>query len=158
MTAASADLTALARDLSAASRMGIQAAAARVVGETAQRVQAIAQAKAPFRTGKLRTSIGIRQDSPFQAQIGPSVVYGPYQEFGTGSRGEFGGAPYEIRPKKPNGLLVFQVDGRTVFARKVTHPGVPPHPYMRPAAVEALGPAAGELAAAGALLITRGQR
>lgn len=155
MSAASADLTSLARDLAAAG-MGSYRAAAQVVQQTASQVAAEAKSLAPVKTGKLRASIVVRYVNPLHAEVGPAVPYGVYQEFGTASRGEFGGAPYVIRPRKPGGRLVFKVDGKTVAAKQVRHPGVPPHPYMRPALVSALGSMAPRLAESGALLITRG--
>lgn len=156
MTAASADLRRLADNLSHASGMGIQQAAAQVVKDTAEKVKNLATDLAPKKTGKLAASIRIVYVSPVEAHIGPTVYYGPFQEFGTASRGEFGGAPYKIRPKRAE-RLTFKVDGKWVSAKEVTHPGVPAHPYMRPALEQALGPAAGELARRGSLLITRGR-
>lgn len=35
-----------------------------------------------------------------------------------------------IRPKSPGGVLAFQVGGRTVFARKVNHPGTKADPFF----------------------------
>ena len=87
--AASADLSALAQDLSVISQTSAAAAAQQVIQQAAQRVQAEAQSLAPVKTGALRDSISIKYPSPTSAIIGPQVSYGVYQEFGTGSRGEF---------------------------------------------------------------------
>lgn len=157
MAAASADLRALADDLAFAAGVGPEKAAERLIAQTALQVQALAQGKAPRNTGKLSASIHVTWISKTDVIIGPSVPYGVYQEFGTASRGEFPGQAYEIRPKaKP--YLVFQVQGRTVVARKVIHPGVKAKPFMRPAVMEALEPFTDRLAAAGQLLITKGPR
>lgn len=158
MTAASADLRSLAHDLAYASGDGIEKAAGNVIRETAMAVQSIASARAPRDTGKLSSTITIVWISKLEAVISPTEFYGAFPEFGTGARGEFPGQPYEIKPKKPGGVLVFTVGGRTVYARKVTHPGVRAQPYMRPAAKEALEPFTDKLLAAGALLITKGPR
>lgn len=156
MTAASADLTRLASDLRLAG-LSATAAAGAVVSATAQQVQALAQQKAPFKTGRLRESITVSQPAPNRAVIGPTVEYGAYQEFGTASRGEFGGSPYVILPKRAP-RLVFTIDGKRIHAKKVVHPGVRARPYMRPALVEALGTAARTLAEDGQLLITVGPK
>jgi HK97 gp10 family phage protein len=156
MTAASADLRSLAANLAHASGEGIQKAAAEVIRDTAEKVQNFAVELAPKKTGALSRSIMITYVSPLEAHIGPTLFYGVFQEFGTASRGEFGGAPYKIRPKRAE-RLTFQIDGTWISTKEVTHPGIPPHPYMRPALEQAIGPAAGELARKGALLITKGQ-
>lgn len=124
----------------------------------AQEIQQEAQTLAPIKSGRLRNSISIRYPNPMEAVVGPQVAYGVYQEFGTGERGEFGGSAYTIKPKSPGGLLVFKVGGKTVYARSVRHPGIPAHPYMRPAVEKVLGDMAGSLADKGALLITKGPR
>lgn len=157
MTAASADLRELASDLAYASGTGIEKAAIDLITDVAMKVQQFAAAAAPRDTGKLSASIAITWVDRLTAVIGPTVFYGVYQEFGTGSRGEFPGHIYEIRPKsKP--YLVFKVNGKTVVARVVHHPGVRAKPYMRPAAQQALQPFAGQLADRGQLLITKGPR
>lgn len=155
MSAASADLTALARDLAASSE-AMPRVAAQVVRTTAMEVAAEAKTRAPVRTGALKMSIQVHFSGPLQATIGPGVIYGVFQEFGTGSKGEFPSGSYVIRPKRPGGRLVFKVDGKTVSAREVRHPGVRPHPYMRPGLTAALGRMAPALEKAGALLITKG--
>lgn len=155
VTAASIDLRQLADDLAHASGQGIEQVATQLIHETAQKVQQYAAAAAPRDTGRLAGSITIRWISKLEAEVSPTVPYGVYQEFGTASRGEFRGQPYEIRPKSAK-ALVFQVNGRTVFARKVIHPGVKAQPYMRPAAIQALEPFAGQLADRGQLLIIKG--
>ena len=157
MTAASADLRELSADLAYAAGEGIEKAATDLIQRTAQLVQSYAQANAPVDTGKLVASIQIVWVDRLVAEIGPAVAYGAYQEFGTGTRGEFPGQMIEIRPKsKP--YLVFQVNGKTVYARVVHHPGVKAQPFMRPALVQALDPYAGQLAEKGQLLITKGPR
>lgn len=157
MTAASADLRQLSADLAYASGEGIDKVALQLIQETAVKVQTLAAAAAPVDTGKLAASIQITWVDRLVAEISPTVPYGAYQEFGTGTRGEFPGKMIEIRPKdKP--YLVFQVGGKTVYAKVVRHPGVHAQPFMRPAAIQALDPYAGELAERGQLLITKGPR
>ena len=52
----------------------------------------------------------------FDETVAPYVVY---LEEGT--------RPHEILPRKVNGVLVFTVDGKKVFAKKVYHPGSTKH-------------------------------
>lgn len=92
-------------------------------------------------TGHLLNSVGSDVHG-LSAVIGPTAEYGPVIEYGVPH-------PYVIRARD-GGLLRFEVDGQIVYAREVTHPPVPPRPYMRPAAdkneqpfVDALAQAAG---------------
>jgi HK97 gp10 family phage protein len=156
--AASVDLQSLAADFAYASNQGMAQAATEVIRQAAQSIQQQAQANAPVRTGRLRDSITIHYTDVFRASIGPTVPYGVFQEYGTGSRGEFGGPMYTIRPKRAGGVLVFTVNGKKVVARVVHHPGIPPHPFMRPAVAQVLGQElTASLAERGALLITQGK-
>jgi len=154
--AVTADLINLIDDLKIASGEDIEREAGQIIAQTAQRVASVSRAKAPKKTGKLANSIHVRYLSPLSVEVGPNVDYGVFQEFGTGTRGEFPTAMYQIKPKKPGGVLVFQVDGKTVFARVVNHPGIPPHPYMRPAFEEVLGDTATKLIESGLAQITKG--
>lgn len=156
MPAASADLYSLAQDLSAASGQGIERAAAEVVRAVATGIQNDARQYAPVRTGKLRDSITVSFTGPTQATIGPHVPYGPYQEFGTGTRGEFPGPMYVIRPRHAAALSFIAKDGRRVVTQEVKHPGVRPKRYMRRAVQVELAGVADRLAESGALLITQG--
>jgi len=79
--------------------------------------------RAPYRTGGLRLSI-VKRTTKDSAEVGPTVSYAPYVEFGT--------KPHEIRPINARALR-FEVGGRTVFAKTVWHPGTRPHPFIAPA-------------------------
>jgi HK97 gp10 family phage protein len=156
-SAAAADLTRLAADLSAASGQTMMESAQQIIQQAAQQVQAEAQTRAPVKSGRLRDSISIKYPGPFQAVIGPNVNYAVYQEFGTGTRGEFPTAMYEIKPKKPGGVLAFTVNGTKVFTRKVRHPGIKARPFMRPAFQAALGKElVDQMLAAGTAAIVKG--
>jgi HK97 gp10 family phage protein len=78
----------------------------------------------PADTGRLRGSIHTHKVSDFHYILADGVNYGVYVEFGT--------SPHMILPRKKKALK-FQMDGRDVFARKVSHPGTNAQPFMRPA-------------------------
>lgn len=153
--AATADLTSLINNLQESPKI-VETRAKELVKSTAEKVSQIARTKAPIRTGALRDSINIKYDGDLSATIGPSVDYGVYQEFGTASRGEFGGQPYTILPKKGK-YLVFTINGKKIFAKKVTHPGVKPKYYMRGSFETVLKPFIDELTEIGALSIVKGK-
>ena len=158
MPAAYAELSGLADNFAHASGQSFRAAAAELVDSYAIQTASLAQSFAPVKTGDLRDSITVSRPSPLTAIIGPHVDYGPYQEFGTRTRGEFGGPPaYDIHPKKPGGMLKFQVGGKTVYARVVHHPGVRPHPYMRPAFERIVTPFGQSLAQLGGSYVKYGK-
>ena len=47
---------------------------------------------------------------------------------------EFGSRPHVIRPRRPNGWLIFRMpDGRTIKTKLVNHPGTPPQHVLRDA-------------------------
>lgn len=79
-------------------------------------------------SGTLRSSLEARlvgQGSSMEVQVGSwKVDYARYVEFGT--------KPHEIRPKNPDGVLVFKVGGKTVRAKVVHHPGTVAQPFIRP--------------------------
>ncbi len=86
------------------------------------------------RTGQLRRSIHARaQGSGFDTvvTVGPSVHYAAIHEFGGKT------APRTILPRRAK-VLRFEAGGRTIFARRVNHPGsrIPARPYMRPSLEE----------------------
>ena len=153
--AAYADLTKLVQNLQAAPKQ-VEKLAAQLVDDTASKIAQIAKTKAPIRTGELRDSITVDKQGPLTSVIGPKVEYGVFQEFGTASRGEFGGQPYDIFPKKAK-LLAFKINGKMVYTKKVKHPGVRPKYYMRGAFETVLKPFADELAEIGALAIEKGK-
>lgn len=87
-----------------------------------------ARSSAGVRTGKLRADIETRRRT---------VVDGLQGEVGNwGTRyaaaHHEGAKPHVIvpRPGNPIGRLVFKVGERTVFAKKVNHPGNRPNPYL----------------------------
>lgn len=153
MAANSLDLTNLAADLYGASD-NIEEATQNLLVSAGQQILAEAQSLVHVKTGTLKNSIrlvAIRN----QVTVGPDAgraPYGAYVEYGTGSRGEFPGSVYEIKPKNGE-FLVFKVHGRTVYARSVKHPGSRPFPYMRPAATEWVQSLPGNVADVGVSLI-----
>lgn len=136
-TVATADLTALATRLRKA-HQGVAEASEQLLDETATSVYELMLQLAPVDTGRLKASIRIVA-APGIRTIGPQGVdYATFQEFGTGIRGEFPTKTYIIRPRDENGTLTFQIDGRWVSTKEVRHPGIPPNPFVRPAAHQSL--------------------
>lgn len=69
-------------------------------------------------TGALKGSFVPKFDSN-AAVVGSPIFYAQYHE--EGRKG-----PWEIRPKSPSGVLVFNnAEGKKVFAKRVMHPGYP---------------------------------
>lgn len=158
MPAAAGDLRGLTAALAHAANAAPALVGAKVLRLAAQDIELRAAAAAPHRTGRLAESITVVYLGPLNAVIGPTAFYGVFQEFGTGQRGEFKGNTTVIKPKNPRGMLKFTVNGRTVYARQVRNPGVPPHPFMRPAFQQEMGMLTTNMAQLGAQLAIGGAK
>lgn len=124
MTAiASADITRLAEALRKSGR-DANATTQQALIESANFLLTEMEVRVPVKSGNLRRSLSIRVEGD-RVIVGPTAAYAAYVEFDT--------RPHEIKPKNPNGVLVFQVNGKTVYARKVHHPGTRAQPFVRPA-------------------------
>jgi HK97 gp10 family phage protein len=106
--------------------------------------KARAQARVPIKSGALRKSIKVKTSSRFgkaKAVLSAGnnqAWYAHIIEFGSGSFYAGQGskslrAPYVITPKEGGGLFF-----NNVVREQVTHPGVRPRPFMRPALDEGL--------------------
>lgn len=85
------------------------------------------------RTGNTRRSIhggADRSGKGVVVYLGHGSEVGAYLEEGTGIYGPKG-RPYDIRPKNKKALR-FVVNGKEVFAKRVTHPGIAPRPVVEP--------------------------
>lgn len=133
MTAvASADINGIAEALRRTGKDS-EATTMRVLIESANFLLAEMEARVPVDSGALRKSLAVRVEGD-KITVGPDTPYADYVEFGT--------KPHVIKPKKPGGVLRFQVNGQWVYAKVVNHPGTKAQPFVRPAFdawVDALG-------------------
>ena len=133
-----------------------------------------AQAMAPVDTGRLARSI--RRTEPttrgpmrVSCLVGTNVEYAAAQEFGSGLRAEDESARHVIiiEPRYAKALAFRWPDGPKdnpaydhrsglFFFRRVRHPGVPPHPYLRPALASVRSEAAVTIMEAVAAALRRG--
>jgi hypothetical protein len=99
------------------------------------RMHEVAAMNTPVRTGNLRTAwyqtpvrptTNVRGQSGVEASVRNDTEYAPYVEYGTGKWGPKH-APYEIRPKDPDGVLAWRDPhtGKWIRRKKVMHPGSP---------------------------------
>lgn len=108
----------------------------------------------PRKSGRLAASIRIKHATG-RTEVGPEgVPYAVYIEYGTGQFNEFGGSAYEIRPTSPGGVLAFNVGGKTIFTKRVLHPGIRPQPFIRPALTRAMERAGVDIATTHHRLLT----
>lgn len=123
MAVASADITKLAEALQrTAEQSGITTQ--QVMIQSANHIMAEMESRTPVKTGALRQSLAIKVETN-KVIIGPNTPYAGFVEFGT--------KPHVIRPKRPDGVLVFTINGTKVFTKKVNHPGTKAQPYVVPA-------------------------
>jgi len=95
---------------------------------TVDEAQREATRNVPVDTGALRDDISIDRGDRW-AKVFNTLDYAVYQNFGTEG-------PYVIEADEADALK-FEVDGETVFAKAVLHPGVPATWYMTDAALDA---------------------
>lgn len=156
MSAGTADLTALVKTFADAKKKAPDMAD-KVLSDASEKIKGRMQELAPKKTGKLYMSIRVVSE-PGRYVIGPvGVEYAVYQEFGTGTRGELGGSSYVIKPRMAN-QLSFRVNGKWVTTKMVVHPGIPAHPYARPALAEYVHNIADDMAREAAELTLAGAR
>lgn len=96
--------------------------------EWADKTADLGKVMVPVRTGRLRGSIKRKNATQKRA-----TVSAHYTAFFV----DAGTKRHEIVPKRSSGL-VFAAGGRTVFAKKVDHPGSRPQPFRQRAAEEGL--------------------
>jgi len=101
-----------------------------------ERVRQTAHARVPKRTGKLAQSLRVVMGRTGRKGQGKNIRGRIVQRF-YGAIVEAGAAPHEIRPRA-GGLLRFTLAGKTIFTRKVQHPGFAPRPFLRPSAEQHL--------------------
>jgi hypothetical protein len=77
------------------------------------------------RTGELRGRIDIVDTGAFRKRLISRAKHSKWVNSGTQS--------HVIEPKN-GAFLVFKIGGRTIYARKVNHPGTQPRPFMDNAA------------------------
>jgi hypothetical protein len=87
-----------------------------------------ARPKVPQRTGRLRRSIRVKNSTQRKATVAAHF---------TAFFVDAGPKPHAIKAKKAN-RLIFSAGGRTIFARKVNHPGYRGRPFRAQAAHESL--------------------
>ena len=88
----------------------------------------LSRSAVPVRTGRLRKSIRVRNATQKRTTV---VAHFTAYFIDAGTK------PHDIRPRKAR-RLVFEVSGRTIFARKVHHRGTKARPFRVRAANEAL--------------------
>jgi HK97 gp10 family phage protein len=116
-------------------RNGIARAVTRLAIETQRLVQQkLSGSVLKVRTGVLRSSINYKVEqssTSVTATVGTNVKYAAINEFGGRT------PPHEILPKKAR-ALAFELNGKTIFAMSVHHPGskIPERSFLRSALKE----------------------
>ncbi len=88
----------------------------------AEEAAEIMREEAPERTGRLRQSIEILQGTEDSYLVTPLAPYAVYVEFGT--------RPHIITPAHASVLRFQTGNGNIVFSMRVSHPGIPPNPFI----------------------------
>lgn len=89
----------------------------------------LARPQIPAKSGKTRRSVRRRNATQKRATVVASYVAGII---------DTGAKPHAIKARRANGLVFEGRGGRTIFAKKVNHPGVRAKPFRKRTALEAL--------------------
>jgi HK97 gp10 family phage protein len=111
-----------------------QGAVRRILDTTALAIQRGAKQRAPTRTGRLRSSIGMAQAGPDARLIGVGPAVGTNVAYAAAV--EFGTRAHTIVPRARKALK-FKAGQTDVFAARVHHPGTKAQPFLYPAWEEA---------------------
>lgn len=99
----------------------------KMLESVSENIVVVAKSLAPKRTGALQQSIeAVAGDDPMSVLV---VATKPYSVFM-----EFGEKPHTIQANNAK-ALAFKINGQTVFAKSVQHPGIPRgrYSFLRPA-------------------------
>lgn len=145
----------LVEDLRRASGREAEELTTEVIHATTEHTADLARHYAPRVTGELINSIGT-QTGPGWGRVRATAEHAAFVEFGTWSHNihEPKTGTYEIRPVRAK-ALAFQSGGRTVFAKKVEHPGIPAQRPIGRAADDVVDEFAWLLGSVGVQLIVR---
>ena len=103
-------------------RTDINAIARRELEPLRDKGKRLLQSEAPVKTGALKKQIhGRLYRNPIRIDLYSPATYTKYVLKGT--------RPHIIQPKRAGGMLRFEVGGRIVFARQVSHPGTKPNRF-----------------------------
>jgi hypothetical protein len=135
-----AELDSLFEAVAAASKTSAEDVATVVVQTIGEEVARLARAKAPRATGELQRSIKAVHHQGY-TRVVATAPHAAYVEFGTWQHNLLApkSGTYEIRAKNAKALRFTGKDGRTVFVKKVEHPGIKAQPFLGPAYEEVLG-------------------
>lgn len=114
----------------------VQRAARRAIAACALDIQTEAKERAPVNTGRLRADIQIEfLSNGLTADVGNTVDYAPFVEFGSGPHGNSKGSDEFIRSITRWAKLVLGLDEDEVYPiiRAIRKRGTHPQPYLTPA-------------------------
>jgi len=154
-TAATVQMAALAQDLANASGEAFKTVASGLLNSAITQVATYAQQYAPRRTGRLANAFG-SEIHGLSGSVYNTAPYAKFNEFGTGTRGEFPGSPIVIVPKRAKYLRFKTKDGRVIYTKRVVNPGMAPRPFLRPAVERIALPFASNLGDAAVATIVQG--
>jgi hypothetical protein len=92
-------------------------------GIATEEVRKVSDERIKHRTGRYRRSIRSQVAAGNRVEVHASAPYSIFLERGT--------RPHIIVPRRPGGVLVFKVGGKTIFTRLVHHPGTRPYNILR---------------------------
>lgn len=150
------DITNLVRDLSEISNLSSAEITENILNDFGQEIVEDAKRLVPVKSGELKSSISYQVNGN-ELEVDASAEHADFVEFGTGTKGEYPGKAYDIVPTNGK-YLKFTINGRTIYTKKVRHPGIKAQPYLRPAALNATEKLFPKLLDLGQVMIVKGPK
>lgn len=111
-----ADVSGLKRELQRRARLAMD--------NTARDLESRLRRDSPVDSGEMRAKTTVRSRPTPNGATLEAKIDTPYAHIVSG-----GQRPHTITPRTQGGVLVFEVDGRTVFTKRVNHPGAQPRTW-----------------------------
>jgi hypothetical protein len=111
-----ADVSGLKRQLERKARIAM--------ANTASDLESKLRRTSPIDSGEMRNRTTVRSRATANGAILEAKVDTPYAHIVSG-----GQRPHAIVPRNPGGVLVFESGDRTVFTKRVAHPGAQPRTW-----------------------------
>lgn len=102
----------------------------KAIAEVSEKAVDIMKQEVPVDTGNLRDSVNAVKTGKLSYEIGHDPAKTTKDDYDYARGVYFGTRAHLITPRKPGGVLVFDVGGKTIFTKRANHPGTKANKYL----------------------------